>query len=136
MSNKEDKENIEIFLQGEGVPEIQLIRVPQDGTLRDVIKAAQAAGIAIPQGGEGGGIFVEDSDSELGLDTRLKDAGVRHRDRLHFHRCRKVEVTVNFNGVIKERHFPPSKTVAKVKRWADDEFGLKGVDATLHALQI
>jgi hypothetical protein len=140
MSEKEkssDKEKtIEIFLQGEGISEIQLVRVPQDGTLRDVVKAAQAGGAAIAQSAEGVIFFTEDSDHELEIDVRLKDAGIGHRHRLHCHRCRQVEVTVNFNGVSKPHKVPPSKTVAKVKRWADDQFGLKGVDATEHALQI
>ncbi len=45
-------------------------------------------------------------------------------------------MTVNFNGEHKSHPFTPSKTVGKVKKWADDKFGLKGVDATEHALQI
>jgi hypothetical protein len=134
MSDKE--KNIEIFLQGEGIPEIQLIRVPHDSTLRDVVKAAQAGGAAITQGVEEVVIFIEDSDRELEIDIRLKDVGIGHRHRLHCHRCRQAEVTVNFNGMTKLHAFPPSKTIAKVKMWADDHFGLKGVDATEHALQI
>lgn len=133
MSDKE--KHIEIFLQGEGIPEIQLIKVSPDSTLRDVVKAAQAGG-AVGMNPEEVIFFVEDSDRELKIDIRLKEAGIGHRHRLHCHRCRKVEVTVNFNGMSKPQTFPPSKTIAKVKKWADDQFGLKGVDATEHALQI
>ena len=43
---------------------------------------------------------------------------------------------MNFNGLTKAQAFSPSATIGKIKRWADDEFGLKGVDATEHALQI
>jgi hypothetical protein len=134
MSDKE--KNVEIFLQGEGIPEIQLIRVPHDSTLRDVVKAAQGGGAAAGQSAEEVIIFIEDSDRELELDIRLNDAGIGHRHRLHCHRCSKVEVTVNFNGTSKPHTFPPSKIISKVKKWADDQFGLEGVDATEHALQI
>lgn len=136
MSNNE---TVEIFVQGEGVPEIQLVRVPRDGTVRDVIKAVRAntaGGTSLPGADEEIVVFLEDSERELGLDARLREAGVGHRHRLHCHRCRRIEVSVSFNGESRSRSFPPSQTVAKVKRWADDQFGLKGVDATEHALQV
>jgi hypothetical protein len=135
MSNNE---TIEMFVQGEGIPEIQLVRVPHDGTVRDVIKAlrANSAGGANLPADEEVVVFLEDSERELRLDARLKEAGVGHRQRLHCHRCRRIEVTVSFNGENRSRSFPPSQTVAKAKRWADDQFGLKGVDATEHALQV
>jgi hypothetical protein len=131
-----EKETMEIFLQGEGVPEIQIVHVPIESTVRDIIVAAHSGGIHLSGGPEELVVLIEDSDRELELDIRLKDAGIGHRHRLHCHRCRQVEVTVNFNGTSKSHSFPPSKTVAKVKRWADDKFELKGVDATEHALQI
>lgn len=136
MSNNE---TVEIFVQGEGLAEIQLVRVPHDGTARDVVQAVRAnsaAGSNLPAVDEGIIIFLEDSERELELDIRLKEAGVGHRHRLHCHRCRRIEVTVSFNGDNRTHSFPPSQTVAKVKRWADDQFGFKGVDATEHALQV
>jgi len=81
-------------------------------------------------------MLVEDSDQQLDLDVRLNDAGIRHRHRLHCHRCREVGLTINFNGASKAHSFPPSKSMGSVKKWADNEFGLKGVDATEHALQL
>lgn len=131
-----EKKTIEIFLQGEGIPEIQIVRVPHNGTVRDLIAAATSGGLRLGGRAEEIIVLIEDSDHELELDVRLTDAGIGHRHRIHCHRCRHVEVSVNFNGASKSHPFPPSTTVAKVKRWADDKFGLKGVDATEHALQI
>ena len=133
---QENKETIEVFLQGEGIPEVQLIRVREDGTVRDLLKVARESGAGATQDGEAVSVFIEDEEQELALDSRLKDAGIKNRSRVHVHRCRRVEVTVNFNGTSRENQFPSSKTIAKVKRWADEQFGLKGVDATEHALQI
>ncbi len=66
----------------------------------------------------------------------MKKLGIKNRERIHIHRCRKIKVSVNFNGKEAAESFPPSKTIAKVKRWADKQFGIEGVDATEHALQI
>lgn len=131
-----EKETIEIFLQGEGVPEIQLVHVPHDSTVREMIAAAHATGLRLCGGAEEIIVLIENSDRELELDISLEEAGIRHRHRIHCHRCREVKVSVNFNGEAKSDSFPTSMVVAKVKRWADDKFGLKGVDATEHALQI
>lgn len=132
---QEGKDMFEIFLQGEGISEVELIRVPQGCTVREMLGIARASGVNLPQGDDIG-VLVEDQDDELALDSRLKDKGVAHRARLHVHRCRRVGVTVNFNGSARQHTFPSSQTIAKVKKWADKEFELRGVDATEHALQI
>lgn len=131
-------ETIEIFLQAEGVSDVKLVRVPHEGTVRDILEAARAKGVNLPDGEGEVVIFLEDSDEEIALDLKLKDAGIRHRHRVHCHRCRRVAVTINFNGRAESRAFPPPATVKRVKKWADNEeqFNLKGVDATDHVLQV
>lgn len=128
-------DQIEIFLQGEGIREVTLIRVPADSTVRELIEHAKTqAGIA--DGEEELVVLLEDQDEPLRLDAKVKDVGISHRHRIHFHRCRQVKVSVNFNQATKERSFPPSTTIKRIKKWADDQFELKGVDATEHALQV
>ncbi len=132
MSNRE---TIEVFLQGEGIPEVQIVRIPEQSTVQELIEKAGAIagsshGDAVPV------LFLEDGDGELSSKATLKEAGIGHRSRVHRHRCRRVDVTVNFKDDHKSHEFPPSTSVRKVKRWADEEFKLKGVDATEHALQL
>lgn len=126
---------IELFVQGEEIGEVALIRVPRDATVRQVIqKARTECGIEAGQGEVS--FLIEDKDEEIALDAKLSEVGIGHRHRVHFHRCRRAKVSVNFNGVTKAQPFSPSATIGKIKRWADHEFGLKGVDATEHALQL
>jgi hypothetical protein len=128
-------ELIELFVQGEGIGEVALIRVPSGDTVREaILKTKTECGLEARE--EEIIALIEDSDKEIMHDAKLVELGIGHRHRVHFHRCRRVEVSVNFNGASKKRPFPPSATIARIKRWADDEFGLKGVDATEHALQI
>lgn len=132
----EESKDVELFLQGEGIPQIRLLHVPRHCTVRELIEKARADA-DLPSPGDGATILLlEDSDEEMALDATLQQAGIRQRQRIHCHRCRHIKVTVNFNGASKARQFPPSQTIAKVKHWADDQFGLKGVDTTEHALQL
>jgi hypothetical protein len=127
---------IELFLQGEGIQDIKLIRAPQDCTVRELIEKARAESRATQHETEGMFLMAEDHDEELNPNASLKEVGIGHRQRIHCHRCRRIEVTVNFNGMSRSHAFPPSTTIKRIKRWADDQFGIKGVDATEHALQI
>lgn len=126
---------IELFIQGEEVREVMLIRVPHDGIVRDIIKSVNEQ-CAFKTREENINVLIEDADDEIPLDATLKEVGIRHRHRVHLHRCRRVELSVNFNSVTKAQSFSPGTTIAKVKRWTDDAFELKGIDATEHALQI
>ena len=66
-------------------------------------------------------VCVEDSDEELAHDCLL-EAG-KHK-RIHICRCKKVEVSVIFNGVTKSHPFRPGATLRKVTHWAQDAFGV------------
>jgi hypothetical protein len=131
---------IEIFVQGEGIPEVILLRVPGNGTVRDILKSAETQEVHFAGAERSQVIFLEDQEAALSPDLSLEEAHIGHRSRVHIHRCHRIEVTVNFNAVQKTRAFPPSATVERVKRWAvgpaPDGFGLQGIDATEHLLQL
>jgi hypothetical protein len=136
MTPQTTRDEIELFLQGEGIADITLVRVPRDGTARDIIEAAKSHGLATPDGEAL--VLVEDAEEPLAPDARLEAAGIGHRGRVHVHRCRRVAVTVNFNADTQAEEFPPSATVGRVKKWAVGKkaFDLQGVDATEHVLQV
>src|SRR5947209_5820088 len=111
--------DIELFLQGEGIPQIVLIRVPEDGTVGHIVEAARAQGLRTA-GADGPAVFLEDQEEPLAPDALLEAAGIRSRGRVHIHRCRKVEVTVNYNVEHRSHPFSPARTVRAVEEWADD----------------
>lgn len=127
----------ELFVQGEGMRDIALVRVPDGGTIRDVVEAARAYGLRI-EDGKTPSVTVENDDAELDLDAPLSTAGIANRGRVHVHRCKRVAVTVNFNARQAMDDFPPSTTVKRLKKWADSKkgFDLRGADATEHLLQL
>jgi hypothetical protein len=136
MTQHDKRDEIELFLQGQGIPQITLVRVPRDGTVQDILAAAAAHGFAAD--GEAPTVLLEEAEEPLAPDATLEQAGVTHRGRVHVHRCRRVGVTVNFNADQKAEGFPPSATVGRVRKWAVGKHGfdLKGVDATEHLLQL
>lgn len=127
----------ELFVQGEGMREIVLVRVPEDGVVRDAVDAARAQGLRIDDG-ESPTVTLENEDEDLDLDAPLRTAGVGDRGRIHVHRCKQVGVAVEYNGRSIEEHFPPSTTVKRVAKWAlgKEGYDLSGADAADLLLQL
>lgn len=127
--------NIEILLQGENIPDIQLIVLDHGKLIKDVLAAA-----ARYRKGEIEGdfhVFPEDGDEPLGLHDPLPKSEDGQPVRLHIHRCHRIDVTVFFNGMNKEHSFGPGKTIAGVKKWAAIKaFGMDPGDAAEHVLQL
>ncbi len=137
MTQESKQNEIELFLQGEGLKDIVLVRVPRTGTVRDIIEAARVNGLNVPAELEML-VSVEDAEEPLAPDAPLETVGIGQRSRVHVHRCRRIAVTVNFNADQKTEPFPPSATIARVKKWAVGKrgFGLTELDATEHLLQM
>jgi hypothetical protein len=135
-SEKSKNNELQLFVQGEGIADIQLVRVDEQSTLRDLVGKLGSAFTEADAAADDFVFLLEDSERELASDKSLKELGIKNRERIHINRCRKVKVSVNFNGREIADAFSPSKTIAKIKHWADKEFDINGVDRTEHALQI
>ncbi|MBX3283538.1 MAG: hypothetical protein KF756_13825 [Acidobacteria bacterium] len=130
---------LRLFVQGEGLAEIQVVNIDSESTAVELIKmvAAKVGGEFAAADTAGGFVVTfENEDKEISQKDSLKKAGIHDRSRVHIHRCRKVKVTVNFNGETEVDNFPPSTMVGKVKKWADKKFDIDKIDATEHALQL
>lgn len=128
---------IQIFIQGEGVREIRVVELRDGATVRDIVAAARAHGFPAATDGDAS-VFVEDTDEALEVNGRLDASGIGHHGSVHVHRCKKINVTVHFNGVGKAQSFAPGTTIHRVKEWAVGKhaFDLYPVDAAEHLLQI
>jgi hypothetical protein len=125
--------SIDLFYQGEGVGEIEHIELEPSASFA-VLKARLVEKHKIPVDAQ---LFIEDEDEPIEEGVLLKDRATAKGLKVHIHRCRHVEVTVTFNGETVERRFPPSATVARVKRWAaEKKFDMSEDEAGEHVLQI
>lgn len=125
--------SIDLFYQGEGFAEIEHIELDGDTALAIIkthLTEKHGLGADIL-------IFIEDEDEPLDEGRCVRDLAGPAGVKLHLHRCRHIEVAVSFNGETVEHHFPPSATVARVKRWAaEHKFGMTEEEAGEHVLQI
>ena len=125
--------SIDLFCQGEGIGEIVHIELELDATFA-VLRARLTEEHRIPDDAL---LFIEDEDEPIDESVLVKDRATATGLKVHIHRCRHVKVTVMFNGKTVECHFPPSATVARVKRWAaEKKFGMSEDEAGEHVLQI
>ena len=124
---------IDVFYQGERLGEVKHLEIETDATFA-VLKARLAE-----QHGFGLDIlvFLEDEDDPIADLAEIAEHVTPQGLKVHLHRRRRVKVAVTFNGRTVERHFSPSATVARVKRWAAvKEFGMSADEAGEHVLQI
>lgn len=126
---------LQLFLQFEGHRGIEIVRIEDTATVRDLLAAAFQAGLP-DERKDGASVFAHESDAPLDPDSTLKAAGISDKHRVHVHRCKKVEVTLHFNEVTEKLHFPPSATVDKVKKEFVKNLHMSPIDATEHVLQL
>ena len=125
--------SIDLFYQGEGLGEIKHLELEPNATFATLkARLAETHGAAPDSL-----LFLEDEDDPVDDGARVKDRATAKGLKVHVHRCRHVEVNVSFNGETAERRFPPSATIARVKRWAAErKFGMTDEEAGEHVLQL
>lgn len=119
--------SVELFLQGEGIPEIAVIEVDGGSRVRDLIEHARTLGGPFTNDEEVV-VIVEGAEESVKLDLTLDQAGIRQHHRLHAHRCRRATVEVTFNGQVRARDFSTATTIESVRNWAVKEFGIPEPD--------
>jgi hypothetical protein len=111
---------IEIIVEGEGLPDIETIRIEEGGSGREIVAAVAVRG-GFPA--EEGLLFLEDGDEPLDIAIIVaeENSGKVH----HVHRARHVEVSVFYQGRQIEKRFSPSTRVQRVLDWAVGPHGFK-----------
>jgi hypothetical protein len=126
---------IKLFLQFEGDRRIELVEIDDTAAVGEILAAAGRAGLPEDHRGDAV-VFMHDCDTPLDPSATLGTVGIRDKQRVHVHRCRKIEVTLHFNERTDKLHYPPSATVERVKRDFVRKIHMSAVDATEHVLQI
>ena len=127
--------NIEILLQGECVPDIQLVEVSTRESVKEILELAASCRREEIEGEFF--VFPEDCTKPITVEANLPEGEDDKPVPIHVHRCLSIVATVTFNGTSKGKEFAPGTTIASVKKWATiQEFGMKSIDAAEHVLQI
>ncbi len=129
------EDQLEVFVQGPGIARPALVTVPAGGRVGDIVQASKGKGLKLDDE-QSAKVWLQDADDPLDAHATLVEAGVKVRSRIQIHSCQRIHVTVNFNNDNKQHPFSPSATIAAVKAWAVEKFGLDQTAATEYALQI
>ncbi len=105
--------DIEVIVEGEGVADVETIRIPHGSAAREIVVGVAAKG-RFPA--EEGILFLEDSAEPLDLAVRVIEEAVS--GKVHrVHRAREIEATVFYMGLQKPHRFPPSTRIQRVLDW-------------------
>jgi len=125
---------IEILLQGEHIPDIQLVKIDREKGVEEMLFVAASFRKSQVEGDFE--VFIEGNEEPLKRGDLLPESKNGHPTRIHVHRCRRIKVDVTFNGVTKEHSFGPGTTIAAVEKWAAiKDFAMSPADAAEHVLQ-
>jgi hypothetical protein len=85
-----------------------------------------------------GDVYASDQDEPLDGAKTLASQGVKDGAKLIVGRCRRVDVSVHFNGGTKQEAFPPGAAVAAVFAWATGKkaFDLPHAEAAKHTFMV
>jgi hypothetical protein len=116
---------IDIYVHTVDGADPKLVKASEESTIKQLIK--QVTG----EGADDGSflLFIEDGEDAVQKHQTLAESEIRHRHHVHIHKCKKVQVSVFYNGQ-KQETFPPSAKVKRVLKWAVKAFGLSPVEAT------
>lgn len=127
---------IEIFLHGLGIDNVERIHVSENATIVDILKIAKEKRLIPGESYEVMDIFIEGQDEPVHKGHSLHHLGIKDRANLICHHCKKVEVTILHNSDVKSNHFFPTTKVGVVLKWAIHAFGISGQDVVPMVLRI
>lgn len=113
-------EDVEVMVEGEGLAEVEIVRVRQGSVVGEIVAAIAAkSGFAVAEGL----LFVEDEEEPL--DLALVVVKEMSRKVHHVHRARQIEVAVYYKDQREDRRFSPSARVQRVLDWVNGPDGFK-----------
>lgn len=121
-----------VFYQLEGSREIHSLEAKDDESIILIIERAVGGHLKV----EEVAIFEEGCETQLTEELLKALLSSKKHPRFHFHRCRRVDASVTYNGRTLTHNVSPSTTLALVKDWADKAFHIDPVHAAEHVLQL
>lgn len=127
--------SLEVYLHGENSQEPKLVEVAENATVLDIIaRYRQEFNSDAPV--DEILVFIENEEEPIKKDRPGGDIGLKKRIHLHCHRCKKIAVTIIYNGEDKLFHFEPSATGKKILKKAIAAFNINEHDAGDYLLKL
>ena len=125
--------SLQVFYQLEGAAGVDHLEFPDDATFADLIKT-----LVGKHGVDADTLlFVQDGEEPVGPEGPLASAAHGGAVKVQAHRCKRINVSVTFNGRTVSDTFAPGTTVGRLKKWAaEKQFHMSPDEAGEHVLQI
>lgn len=104
------------------------ITTKKEATVGSIIKEHASKDASNPDYEEDLEVSIENSDEELSKDATLEKLKIKDGEHLHFSRCKKVAVSINYNGTTFQHNFGSSKTIDTVRKKALEHFHISEQD--------
>lgn len=126
---------IQVYVHGENSREPKLIEVPENALINDIIKIYQQE---FPNSGaaEEIEIFLQDEEDARQKEQSCEKAGIKKKVHIHCHRCKRIAVTIIYNGDDKSFTFSPSATAKEILKRAIHAFNINETDAGDYLLKL
>lgn len=126
---------IQIYLHGENSRDFKLIEINENALIEDIIVIYQKEFLS---GGsaEEIDIFLENDELPKNRKQSVNEYGIGKKNHVHAHRCKKIHVTVFYNGVDKPFELSPAVTSTVVLRKAVKAFDINEADASDYLLKL
>jgi len=124
------KKDKQIYVHGEGLKEAKFIEIDSETKMSDIIKEFEAITGVASTNDAPVECYADDDDNPLDRSSTAGSKKIDKRSHVHCHRCRKVEVTVTYNGREEKFSFPPQTKAEKVFKKAIKEFKISDSDAS------
>jgi hypothetical protein len=122
-----------VFIAVQGHDHLVEVDLPENASIEIVHATIKEAGIEID---EEYMLFHDEDDDPIEWHGRKRPHLIKQGAKLHFARCRKIDVTIHYLEQTKRHSFAPGTRVRRVKAWAVNHFKLAERDAAEHILQI
>jgi hypothetical protein len=128
-------DKMQVYIHGENTRDSKLVEMEENAFVKDILLIYKKE---FPNAGDSEEIeiFLEDSDEPIHSDHAAEKAGIKKRTHIHCHRCKKIAVTIFYNGEDKLLHFPPSNTAKIILRKAIHDFNINESDAGDYLLKL
>lgn len=99
---------MELFLHSAAGATPTVVEVDETMTVRQVLEVF---------GSGHDGFWIEETEEEVDATLTLEQAHIHHRQDVHHHRCRRIEVLARHIDEERKREFAPASTVGRVLIW-------------------
>ncbi|MEP7127884.1 MAG: hypothetical protein ABI729_03410 [Chitinophagales bacterium] len=110
---------IKVYLHEENKRDPREIEIAENATVQELIESVSTNGDA-----KSIELFIDEEAGPLQRDDLLTKSGVIPKTHIHCHRCKRIDLTVSYNGQSFKHGAQPSLSINRIKKRAGEKFSI------------